>query len=53
VEILTNKPRKINTDGEIITETPAMFSIVPQAIEVFVPNPSHPSVASSLVNNTV
>jgi diacylglycerol kinase family enzyme len=50
VEILTSKPRKINTDGEIMTETPAMFSIVPQAIEVFVPKPSKPSVASSFVN---
>ena len=50
VEILTSKPRKINTDGEIMTQTPAMFSVVPQAIEVFVPKPSNPSVASSLVN---
>ena len=50
VEILTNKPRKINTDGEIMTQTPAMFSVVPQAIEVFVPKPSNFSVASSLVN---
>lgn len=50
VEILTNKSRKINTDGEIMTETPAMFSVVPQAIDVFVPKPSNFSVASSLVN---
>lgn len=50
VEILTSKPRKINTDGEIMTETPAMFSVVPQAIEVFVPNPSRLSVGSSFVN---
>ena len=50
VEILTNKSRKINTDGEIITETPAMFSIVPQAIEVFVPNPSISSRSSPLTN---
>lgn len=50
VEILTNKSRKINTDGEIMTETPAIFSVVPQAIEVFVPNPSKHSVGSSFVN---
>jgi YegS/Rv2252/BmrU family lipid kinase len=50
VEILTNKSRKINTDGEIMTETPAMFSVVPQAIEVFVPNPSKTSLGSSFVN---
>lgn len=39
VEIHTSRPRPINTDGEITTETPAVFSVVPQAIEVFVPEP--------------
>ncbi len=39
VEITTHRTRKINTDGEIITKTPAIFSVIPQAIEVFVPNP--------------
>jgi hypothetical protein len=37
VEIRTRRPRTVNTDGELATETPAKFKIVPQAISVFVP----------------
>lgn len=37
LEIVTRRSRKINTDGEIITQTPAHFSLLPQALEVFVP----------------
>ncbi len=37
-EIYTRKPQPINADGEIVTYTPATFRLVPQAIEVFVPN---------------
>ena len=29
--------RSVNTDGEIATETPAHFKIIPQAISVFAP----------------
>lgn len=36
-EIITRRPRHINTDGEITTRTPAVFRVAPQAIEVFVP----------------
>ncbi len=36
-EIRTTRPRSINLDGEIITKTPAHFSILPKAIKVFVP----------------
>jgi len=36
-EIRTRRPRSINADGEIVTRTPARFSVVPLAIEVFAP----------------
>lgn len=35
--ILTRRPRPINTDGEILTHTPAMFRVIPRAVHVFVP----------------
>lgn len=34
--IRTSRPRSINTDGEITTETPATFQVVPRAIQLFV-----------------
>jgi YegS/Rv2252/BmrU family lipid kinase len=37
VEIRTGRPRKINTDGEITTETPAQFRVLRQAVSVFAP----------------
>jgi diacylglycerol kinase (ATP) len=37
-EILTRKPHSINTDGELTTQTPARFKVVPNAISVLVPN---------------
>ncbi|OKH40888.1 lipid kinase [[Phormidium ambiguum] IAM M-71] len=37
IEIYTRKPYPINTDGEIITHTPAKFQLVPQALPVIVP----------------
>jgi len=39
IEIRTSRPRKINTDGEITTHTPAQFTVIPQALSVFVPFP--------------
>jgi len=36
-EVRTRRPRPVNADGEIITQTPAVFSIRPGALEVFVP----------------
>ena len=36
-EIRTRKPRRINTDGELTTSTPARFRLVPQAVTVFAP----------------
>jgi diacylglycerol kinase family enzyme len=38
-EIHTRRPRKVNADGEILTTTPARFSVVPEAVRVFAPPP--------------
>lgn len=35
-EVITRKPRPVNADGEILTHTPAVFSIRQKALEVFV-----------------
>ena len=35
--ISTSKPRAVNLDGELKTQTPVKFSILEQALEVFVP----------------
>ncbi len=37
VELRTHKPKRVNTDGELTTATPAKFDVVPKAIEVFAP----------------
>ncbi|MBV8850440.1 MAG: lipid kinase, partial [Methylobacteriaceae bacterium] len=39
-EIHTSRPRRVNADGEILTTTPARFSLVPRAIRVFAPPPA-------------
>ncbi len=36
-EIHTRRPRSVNADGEILTSTPARFSVLPNAIRVFAP----------------
>jgi len=36
-EIHTRRPRKVHADGEILTTTPAKFSVVPRAIRIFAP----------------
>lgn len=42
VEVRTKRPRTINVDGELMTETPARFDILPAVLKVFVPEqPSH------------
>ena len=38
--IETPKSRKLNTDGEITTQTPAEFRVIPKAIRVFIPKGS-------------
>ncbi len=47
VEIRTGRPKKINTDGEITTETPARFRVLRQAISVFTPAVGSTNTASS------
>ncbi len=37
ISVYTRKPRPINTDGEIVTYTPAHFQVVPLALAVMVP----------------
>lgn len=37
VEIRTRRPQPVNTDGEITTETPARFRVLPQAVAVLAP----------------
>jgi len=37
IEIYTSKRRRINTDGEITTHTPAKFRVIPQALVVIAP----------------
>jgi len=36
-EVRTRRPRPVNADGEIVTQTPAIFGVLPKAIDVFVP----------------
>mgnify|MGYP000160610913 CR=1 FL=1 len=37
IEIYTRKPHDINTDGELTSETPATFRVVPKALAVLAP----------------
>ncbi len=37
VEVVTRLPQPISADGEVVTVTPARFSILPRAVTVFVP----------------
>ena len=37
VVVRTSRPRPVNTDGELVTSTPAHFKIRPKAIRVFAP----------------
>lgn len=37
IYVSTSKPMKINTDGELLTKTPATFRVLPRAITVKVP----------------
>jgi len=47
-EIRTRRPRPVNADGEIITRTPAVFRVLPKAIEVIAPaEESTPAESSS------
>lgn len=37
-DIETDKPLPVNTDGELVTATPAHFKVHPNAVSIFVPN---------------
>jgi YegS/Rv2252/BmrU family lipid kinase len=37
VEVRTHRPRSVNADGEVVTQTPATFAVQPGAVTVFVP----------------
>jgi YegS/Rv2252/BmrU family lipid kinase len=37
IKVWTRHPKRVNTDGEITTKTPALFELCPEALEVFVP----------------
>jgi YegS/Rv2252/BmrU family lipid kinase len=39
-EVRTRRPRPVNADGELVTTTPARFTVLPGAIRVFVPPPA-------------
>jgi YegS/Rv2252/BmrU family lipid kinase len=43
VEVGTRRPRPVSTDGELTTQTPARFAVVPRALSVFVPEAYQPS----------
>lgn len=43
LEIRTDPPLPVNTDGEITTTTPARFKLLPGALSVFVPTGQHPT----------
>ena len=45
IDICTDRPIAINTDGEVTTSTPAAITVVPGAIAVFVPRPSGQGIA--------
>jgi YegS/Rv2252/BmrU family lipid kinase len=36
-EVRTRRPQPVNADGEIVTQTPARFTIYPRAVTVFAP----------------
>lgn len=50
VQIVTRHPRRVNTDGEITTQTPALFDVRPLALEVFVPETHRPAEAPSVLS---
>lgn len=37
IEIDTDVPQAVDTDGEIVTQTPARFHVIPKAIQIFAP----------------
>jgi YegS/Rv2252/BmrU family lipid kinase len=44
IKIWTHHSKRVNTDGEITTKTPAQFEICPKILEVFVPRPNETQI---------
>lgn len=45
--ITTRKPRPVNVDGDLVTETPAHFKVHPKAVTVFAPAPAEGEPAAA------
>jgi diacylglycerol kinase (ATP) len=39
IKLTTRRPRPVNTDGELTTQTPAHFKVIPKILQVFAPEP--------------
>ncbi|MBL1174981.1 lipid kinase [Pantanalinema sp. GBBB05] len=52
IKLWTRHPKRVNTDGEITTKTPAVFELIPHALEVFVPIQSIRSTLDGTSNAT-
>jgi diacylglycerol kinase family enzyme len=50
VEVVTRLPQPICADGEIVTVTPARFSLLPQLVSIYVPAPGPPVPEPEPVN---
>ena len=48
VDVRTRKPMSVNADGELVTQTPARFSVVPKCLTVMVPATHDASLLSGL-----
>ncbi len=48
IRLYTRKPRPINTDGELTTETPAHFKVMPKILRIYAPPASERSGSSDL-----
>lgn len=48
IRLSTRKPRPINTDGELTTETPAHFKVMPKILRIYAPPASERSASSDL-----
>ncbi len=51
VAVSTRPPQTINVDGELVGETPATFSILPNALPLFAPAEQRPAAATPRSSN--
>lgn len=45
IEVRTSAPREVHADGEPVTTTPAIFKIIPNALQAIAPKPQNSQVA--------